>query len=138
MSSAPFDIDVMVGDLAGLVNVESPSDDVDALTQSANVLAELIRARLGTDPELVVGDAGPHVHWRGGGEPNALILGHHDTVFPLGTLAARPFTVRDGQATGPGVFDMKGGLVTAIHAVASLADRAESSCWSRATRRSAR
>ena len=52
-----------------------------------------------------------------------LVVGHHDTVFPLGTLAARPFTVSDGRATGPGVFDMKGGIVTAVHAVASLADR---------------
>ena len=51
-----------------------------------------------------------------------LVVGHHDTVFPLGTLAARPFTVGDGRATGPGVFDMKGGIVTAVHAVASLAD----------------
>ena len=92
-------------------------------TKSAHVLAELIRMRLGTDPELVVGGAGPHVHWRGGERARVLVLGHHDTVFPLGTLAARPFTVRDGRATGPGVFDMKAGIVTAIHAVESLADR---------------
>jgi glutamate carboxypeptidase len=45
-------------------------------------------------------------------------------VFPLGTLAARPFTIAGGRATGPGVFDMKGGIVQAIHAVASLGDRA--------------
>ena len=113
----------MVDDLGGLVNVESPSHDVDAVTKSAHVLAELIRMRLGTDPELVVGGAGPHVHWRGGERARVLVLGHHDTVFPLGTLAARPFTVGDGRATGPGVFDMKAGIVTAIHAVESLADR---------------
>ena len=52
-----------------------------------------------------------------------LVVGHHDTVFPLGALAARPFTVADGRATGPGVFDMKGGIVTRVHAVASLDDR---------------
>ena len=51
-----------------------------------------------------------------------LVLGHHDTVFPLGTLAQRPFRVADGKATGPGVFDMKGGIVQAIHAVAALDD----------------
>ena len=51
-----------------------------------------------------------------------LILGHHDTVFPLGALAERPFTVSDGHATGPGVFDMKAGIVQAIHAVAALDD----------------
>lgn len=52
-----------------------------------------------------------------------LILGHHDTVFPLGTLARRPFTVAGGHATGPGVFDMLGGLVQAVHGVALLEDR---------------
>ncbi|MEO5723387.1 MAG: M20/M25/M40 family metallo-hydrolase, partial [Ilumatobacteraceae bacterium] len=48
---------------------------------------------------------------------------HHDTVFPVGSVAARPFTVTQGRATGPGVFDMKAGIVQAIHAVAALADR---------------
>ena len=47
MDSPQFDVDVMVGDLGRLVNVESPSHDVDAVTQSANVLAELIRGGLG-------------------------------------------------------------------------------------------
>ena len=71
---------------------------------------------------IVDGPDGPHVHWSGGGEPRVLVLGHHDTVFPLGTLAQRPFRVADGRATGPGVFDMKGGIVQAIHAVAALDD----------------
>jgi glutamate carboxypeptidase len=119
----PFDVELMVADLGRLVNVESPSHEVAAVTASAQAVAELIRERLGTNAELVTGPAGPHVLWRGGGDPEVLVVGHHDTVFPLGTLAARPFTVSEGRATGPGVFDMKGGIVTALHAVASLADR---------------
>jgi len=79
--------------------------------------------RLGSRPALVDSAAGPHVHWSGRGTPQVLIVGHHDTVFPLGAIAQRPFTVADGRATGPGVFDMKGGIVQAIHAVASLPDR---------------
>jgi glutamate carboxypeptidase len=51
-----------------------------------------------------------------------LLVGHHDTVFPLGALAARPFTIDDGKATGPGVFDMKAGIVLAIHALTLLDD----------------
>lgn len=51
-----------------------------------------------------------------------LILGHHDTVFPLGTLERRPFRVEGGHATGPGVFDMLGGLVQAVHGLAALDD----------------
>jgi glutamate carboxypeptidase len=123
MGVAAFDVDVMLADLGRLVNVESPSHEVAAVTASADGLAAVIEERLGSAPELVPGPAGPHVHWRGGDRPRVLVVGHHDTVFPLGTLAARPFTVSDGRATGPGVFDMKGGIVTALHAVASLADR---------------
>ena len=117
-----FDLDHMLADLAALVEVESPSLDVEALESSAEVLAALIEARLGGSCERVASPAGPHVHWRGGGDPDVLLLGHHDTVFPLGTLASRPFTVDDGIARGPGVFDMLGGIVQALHGLNQLAD----------------
>lgn len=113
----------MLTDLAAIVNVESPSADLDALAESARTLSALMMDRLGSAPTIVDSPAGPHVHWSGGGDPKVLVVGHHDTVFPLGALAARPFTVDDGRVTGPGVFDMKAGIVQAIHAVASLADR---------------
>jgi glutamate carboxypeptidase len=116
------DLDVLLSDLRRLIEVESPSLDVTALTRSADHLAQLIDERTGRPADIVDGPAGPHVHWRGGGEPRVLILGHHDTVFPLGALAERPFTVTDGRVTGPGVFDMKAGIVQAIHAVAALND----------------
>jgi glutamate carboxypeptidase len=112
----------MLDDLALLVSVESPSLDIDALTASAAVVAGVLEQRLGRPPTLIAGPAGPHVHWSGGGAPKVLLLGHHDTVFPVGTLARRPFSVVDGRATGPGVFDMKAGIVQAVHAVASLDD----------------
>ncbi len=118
------ELDLLLSDLRRLVEVESPSLDVDAVAKSADHLGRLMEERLGRSPDLVDGPAGPHVHWSGGGEPKVLILGHHDTVFPLGTLAERPFDVADGRATGPGVFDMKAGIVQAIHAVAALADPA--------------
>jgi glutamate carboxypeptidase len=116
------DLALMIADLERLVAVESPSHDVDALTKSADALASLIEERTGRAARVIDGPDGPHVHWSGGGEPKVLILGHHDTVFPLGTLALRPFLVEGGKATGPGVFDMKGGIVQAIHAVAGLDD----------------
>jgi glutamate carboxypeptidase len=115
-----FDADLMLADLAALVDVESPSLQLDAIERSASAVAALIERRLGSPAELVPSPAGPHVHWRGGGEPRVLLIGHHDTVFPLGTVGVRPFTRRDGRVTGPGVFDMKGGIVLAVHAVASL------------------
>ncbi|MFM8776255.1 MAG: M20/M25/M40 family metallo-hydrolase, partial [Actinomycetota bacterium] len=51
-----------------------------------------------------------------------LIVGHHDTVFPLGTTATRPFSVDGDVARGPGVFDMKAGLVQAIHGLSAIRD----------------
>lgn len=123
MTTTDLDLDTVLDDLRRLVEVESPSHDHDAVTASAHELARLIEERLGGGVELVDSPAGPHVVWRGGAEPRVLVLGHHDTVFPLGTLARRPFTVADGAISGPGVFDMKGGIVVALHAAASLADR---------------
>ncbi len=122
-STGPVSVDAMIEDLRTLVEVESPSRDVGALTASAEAVAGVIERRLGGKAVLVGSEVGPHVRWSGGGEPKVLILGHHDTVFPLGTLERRPFTVKDGRATGPGVFDMLGGLVQAVHGLALLDDR---------------
>ncbi|MGW1375029.1 M20 family metallopeptidase [Streptomyces sp. NPDC002446] len=116
-------VDAMIEDLRTLVEVESPSRDLDALTASAKAVAAVIESRLGGRATLVESAAGPHVRWSGGGDPQVLILGHHDTVFPLGTLERRPFKVADGKVTGPGVFDMLGGLVQAVHGLAALEDR---------------
>ena len=122
ISADLFDLDAMLADLRALVEIESPSLDVDAVTASAQALAAMIERHLGGTAELVDSPAGPHVHWTGGGEPTVLLLGHHDTVFPMGTLADRPFSVDDGIATGPGVFDMLGGIVQALHGLAQLDD----------------
>lgn len=122
-ATATVNVDAMIEDLRTLVEVESPSRDLDALAASAKVVAAVIESRLGGQAVLVESEAGPHVHWSGGGDPKVLILGHHDTVFPLGTLERRPFAVEDGRVTGPGVFDMLGGLVQAVHGLAALDDR---------------
>ncbi|MDC7340577.1 M20 family metallopeptidase [Streptomyces lydicus] len=121
--SVDVSVDAMLEDLRTLVEIESPSRDRDALRASATAVAAVIESRLGGQAVLVESEAGPHVHWSAGGAPAVLILGHHDTVFPLGTLERRPFKVADGKATGPGVFDMLGGLVQAIHGLAALDDR---------------
>lgn len=54
------------------------------------------------------------------GRPYQLLLGHCDTVWPIGTIEERPFTVEEGLARGPGVFDMKGGLVQMLFALRAL------------------
>jgi glutamate carboxypeptidase len=121
-SSATFSLDAMLADLDALVSAESPSRDIERLNSHAQLLSGLMERMLGSAPTLIDSPVGPHVHWRGGNDPKVLILGHHDTVHPAGTLSRLPFAVRDGIATGPGVFDMKAGIVQAIYAVASLAD----------------
>ncbi|WP_246573619.1 M20 family metallopeptidase [Kineosporia corallincola] len=113
----------MLDDLRTLVEIESPSGDLAALGASAGAVASILERRLGGRAVLVDSPAGPHVRWSGGGPPRVLVLGHHDTVFPVGTLARRPFTVQNGKAYGPGVFDMLGGLVQAVHGLALLDDR---------------
>src|SRR5712691_4987030 len=57
---------------------------------------------------------------RGDGGPRVLLIGHMDTVFPDGTAGERPFRVDGGRATGPGVDDMKGGLLAGLVAVEAL------------------
>jgi len=115
-----FDLDAMLADLKALVEIESPSLVLESLGESAAALSALIERHLGGECELIQSPGGHHVHWRGGAQGEVLILGHHDTVFPLGTLAERPFSVDDGIATGPGVFDMLGGIVQALHGLAQL------------------
>lgn len=115
-------VDAMIEDLRTLVEVESPSRDLDSLAASARAVAAVVESRLGGRADLIESEGGTHVHWSGGGDPKVLVLGHHDTVFPLGTLERRPFRVEDGHATGPGVFDMLGGLVQAVHGLAALDD----------------
>lgn len=118
-----FDSPGMLEDLEALVTTESPSQDLESLENSAAVLNQILERRLGRRANVVLGPAGPHLWWQGGGEPKVLVIGHHDTVFPRGALAERPFRVEGSRATGPGVFDMKAGIIQAVHAVAALEDR---------------
>ncbi|MEV4458379.1 M20/M25/M40 family metallo-hydrolase [Microbispora sp. NPDC049633] len=109
----------MLADLEELVLCESYSTDHEAVARSARVVGALGRRLLGAEPETLVIDGVTHLRWSFGA-PRVLLLGHHDTVWPVGTLREHPWSVRDGVARGPGVFDMKAGLVQLFHAVASL------------------
>lgn len=114
------DAAVLLADVQDLVTCESPSSDLDAVGRSADAVAELGAARLGRTPERVVVDGCTHLRWRLGEAPSVLVLAHHDTVWPLGSLADHPCVVEDGVLRGPGCFDMKSGLVMALHALAGL------------------
>ncbi|MWA15787.1 M20 family metallopeptidase [Streptomyces sp. BA2] len=109
----------MLADLEELVVCESFSSDLDAVARSADVVAAQGTRHLGAPPERIVVDGVTHLRWSFG-TPRVLLLGHHDTVWPLGSLATHPWSVTDGIARGPGIFDMKAGLVQMFHALASL------------------
>ncbi|QDR81775.1 M20 family metallopeptidase [Sporomusa termitida] len=53
-------------------------------------------------------------------KPGVIFMGHMDTACPAGAIAERPFTIKDGIAYGPGVLDMKGGIVAALYAIKAL------------------
>ncbi|MFT4084547.1 MAG: M20/M25/M40 family metallo-hydrolase [Nocardioides sp.] len=116
------DLDLLLTDIRELVECESPSQDLAAVAASADVVARVGARRLGVEPERIVIDGVSHLRWRFG-TPRVLVLGHHDTVWPLGTLATTPYSIGDGILRGPGCFDMLAGVAMAFHAIATLPDR---------------
>jgi glutamate carboxypeptidase len=100
----------VAADLASLVEVESPSGDGEAVARCADAVTELARRTIGESPERLVVDGRTHLRWQFG-QPRVVLLGHLDTVWPIGTLARWPFEIDGDRVTGPGVFDMKAGLV---------------------------
>ncbi|RDG32825.1 2-dehydropantoate 2-reductase [Streptomyces corynorhini] len=121
----------MVADLAAYTSQESASDDRAALAACLGWLRGWLDASLGapaaeeTLPREETGDILIRRYPATGGaaspdERPVLLLGHYDTVWSTGTLADWPFR-RDGDLiTGPGVFDMKAGLVQAVWALRAL------------------
>ncbi|MDT0157968.1 M20/M25/M40 family metallo-hydrolase [Microbacterium sp. ARD32] len=115
----------MLTDIERLVRCESPSADAEAVERSAGVVSAIGARLLGVQPERIVIDGCVHLRWRlGARDPGAarvLLLAHHDTVWPIGSLQTHPFGIADGVMRGPGCFDMLTGLVMALHAAAHVA-----------------
>lgn len=112
-------VPALVEDVRSLVEVESPSDDHTALARSAEAVVALCRRVLGLEPEVLLEGSVPHLRLRlGHGSRRVVLVAHHDTVWPLGTLQRLPFSETDGVLRGPGCFDMKTGVVMAVHALA--------------------
>src|SRR5215831_6851270 len=105
----------MVGLLADLVNIDSGSYNkrgVDAVGDRLRAHLEAAGIACETFPNETFGDCmAARVPGIGGGNRPIILMGHRDTVFPDGTAAQRPFRIDGNQATGPGVADMKAGLV---------------------------
>ena len=115
----------MVKLLGEFVRCESPSHRKPAVDRFGQIVAHEWKRRGANVRILRQAERGNHLHaemWLGQGTPagQIMVLGHLDTVYPLGTLAKMPFRVSGGRAWGPGTFDMKGGLLLALFAVDAL------------------
>jgi len=116
--------DDMTALLEELVLAESPSFDPAALGRPLAILARELEALGFLVRRVPGGDFGDHLYarprerYRRTG--HQLLIGHLDTVWPLGTSDTMPFRCEDGQILGPGVFDMKGGLVEIVFALRAL------------------
>jgi glutamate carboxypeptidase len=110
----------MVDALRPLVEAESPTADPTACAACAGVADELASMLLGTRAERCEVEGRVHLRWRFGRADRVLLIGHLDTVWPLGTVAGWPFRADGETATGPGVFDMKAGIVQLFFALAAL------------------
>src|SRR6478752_8113433 len=116
------ELELLLADLATWVDVDTPGGDVEALDGLALLLAGTCE-RYGLEPELIPAAGGLYLHagLRGPGRARVALLCHHDTVYPLGTAAARPFRREGERCFGPGVADMKGGVAVALHVSRALA-----------------
>lgn len=103
--------------LAAWAEIETCSNDPDGLAQFARLLTDHF-TQLGADTEPV-GETHLLARWPGAGKP-LLLLAHFDTVYPRGTLATQPVAQRFNKLFGPGVVDMKGGLLMGCVAIEAL------------------
>ena len=105
-------LDELAQHLRALVEAESPTSDPSAARGCAEVITRLSKEMLDAAPEHIVLEGRTHLRWRfGTTDTRVMMLGHFDTVWPVGTLEWFPFTVAGTTASGPGIFDMKTGIL---------------------------
>lgn len=120
--------DDLLDELRAWVEMESPSLDKARVDAFGRVVAAAFArqgARVQTQAVPEWGDVVEAVFEpaasEAAGEPETiLLLGHLDTVYPVGTLEHMPFRIADGRVWGPGVIDMKGGLLQGLYALQAL------------------
>ncbi|WP_308167704.1 M20 family metallopeptidase [Catellatospora tritici] len=107
--------------LRELVSLESPPGDTARLSRCADLLEQWGTAILRRPARRITVDGLPHLLWPAT-DQRVLLLGHYDTVWPAGTVDEWPYSVTNGIASGPGVCDMKAGIVQQLTALELLGD----------------
>ena len=108
-------------DLQELVLAEASTSDIAELAKVREVLIRLIKERTGADTFVYEAEGGhnPMKFEFGQGDDTVLLIGHYDTVCPIGSMELR----REGnELHGPGVLDMKSGLISAIWTMKAYRD----------------
>jgi len=107
-----------------LVEIESPSDVKQAVDRLGTVVASRFAELGGRVRVHIAENFGNHLQIdfkpAGAKQKPVLLLGHMDTVYPIGTISKMPCRVAKGRLWGPGVLDMKSGIALAIHAIEAL------------------
>ena len=115
--------DEIVQTIRQLVEIESPSDNKLAVDRLSALLAGRFEGLGGHAKFHRAREFGDHlqVDFEGkrSGKP-VLLLGHYDTVYPVGTLSTMPFRIADGRLWGPGTLDMKSGIALMLHTIEAL------------------
>jgi glutamate carboxypeptidase len=109
-----------------MVEIESPTDNKQATDQLGRWLAQKFEALGGHGKFHRAAEFGDHLQVDFPGKTSrnpVLLLGHMDTVYPLGTLAKMPCRMRDGRLYGPGAYDMKSGIALMLYAIDALRDQ---------------
>jgi glutamate carboxypeptidase len=112
-----------LAELEALVSIDCGTHTkwgVDAVGARVAALLHAMGGTVAGRPHDVMGDSLTATFPGDPARPRLLLLAHLDTVFEPGTAAARPFRIADGIATGPGVADMKAGLLAGVHALAAV------------------
>ena len=124
-NALPLDADAMLASLRPWIECESPTHDAAAVNRMMALAARDL-AVAGASVEIIPGRMGlgdcvrarfPHPRRD---EPGLLVLGHMDTVHPVGTLQALPWRREESRVYGPGILDMKGGNLLAFEAIRAL------------------
>jgi glutamate carboxypeptidase len=117
--------DEYLRDLRQIVDMDSPTDDKAAVDAVGRVVRGWLEANGGAVETFPQAERGDHLRatWPGAaGSSTVVLVGHIDTVYPIGSVATRPFTMAGNRITGCGVTDMKSGILSGIYALRILRD----------------